>query len=300
MQAGKLKLLLSTTYDSWNQHNAPRLGAALAYYTLLSLAPLVILLVGICGLVLSNQNAEQQVLTQTNEFVGPGAQAAVAALIHNTHHKGTGIFATVIAFLTLFFGASGVFLELRNSLNSIWDAPPPAAGGIHSFVKERLASFAMVIGLGLFLLITLALSTTFGFAEHFAAKWLPIPAPAAETLNFLVSLVTLGLLFTLIYKFVPNVAIGWKDVVVGSVATAVLFTIGKLLLGLYLTTAAVGSAYGAAGSLIALVVWVYYSAQIFFFGAVFTQVYAKFRRSGLERTSSLPTNSAKAAAAKAP
>ncbi len=275
MTARTAKDLLQTTFSRWNAHNAPRLGAALAYYTLLSMAPLVILLVAICALVLNKSSAEQQVLDQTRELIGAGAANALAGVIGNTQHKGTGILATVIAVVTLFFGASGVFLELRNALNMIWEVPAPTSSGVVTLIRERLAAFAMVASLGVFLLGSLLLSTAFGVMTKLAGGWVPVPDQiAAETLSFLVSFVALTVLFGLIYRFVPNVHVLWHDVAIGAVATAFLFTLGKLLLSFYLTTAGVGSAYGAAGSLVAFVVWVYYSAQIFFFGAEFTKTYA--------------------------
>lgn len=273
---GNVKKLLSATYSSWNAHNAPRLGAALAYYTLLSVAPLAILVVAICGVVLNRTTAEYQVLSQTRQLLGSNAAATLKQLIDNTQHRNTGILATVVAFVTLFFGASGVFLELRSSLNTIWDAPAVQTSAVWSVVKDRLASFAMVAGLGIFLLTSLLVTTVFGILEKFATGLLPVPAAVSEEiLNFLISLVTLGVLFALVYKLIPNVPVRWRDVGVGAGVTAALFTIGKTLLALYLTTAGVGSAYGAAGSLVAFVVWIYYSAQIFFFGAVFTRVYAE-------------------------
>ncbi len=276
MQAGTLKALLSATYSRWSAHNAPRLGAALAYYSLLSIAPLMILIVAICGIVLGRSSAERQVLEQTRQLMGPSGANTLQSLIDNAHHAGSGFVATIIALVTLLFGASGVFLELRESLNNIWDAPPQPGGGWRGMVKQRLTSFAMVLALGFLLLASLLLSAGFAVVEKFARDFVPLPAAIlAEVANFVVSLFALAVLFALIYKFVPNVPIDWRDVGIGAAVTAFLFTIGKSLLAVYLSTAAVGSTYGAAGSLVALVVWVYYSAQIFFFGAMFTRVYAE-------------------------
>jgi membrane protein len=268
--------LLKLTFDRWNCHNAPRLGAALAYYALLSLAPLVILVVAMCGLALSETNAESDIVRETQQLAGAGAAQAVQGLLSSTQHRGSGLLPTVIAFATLFFGASGVFSELRSSLNTIWGAAPPGSACLKDLVKDRILSFLMVAALGLFLLASLLVTTAFAFLAKFATALVPLSsALGGEVLNVGVSLVTLSLLFGLIYKFVPNVPICWRDVTVGAVATSTFFMLGKLVLTVYLTKAAVGSVYGAAGSLVALVVWVYYSAQIFFFGAEFTRAYGE-------------------------
>jgi membrane protein len=185
-----------------------------------------------------------------------------------------------VAVATLLFGASGVFAELQDSLNIIWDAPPGNSSGWIAMIKQRVISFGMVLALGLLLLVSLLLSAGLGLIEEFFSGLISVHAAAlGEAANFVISLVGVAVLFALIFKFVPNVRIDWRDVIVGGVATAILFSIGRALLALYLRTTGIGSAYGAAGSLVALVVWVYYSAQIFFFGAEFTRVYADLRRS---------------------
>ncbi|MBV9083514.1 MAG: YihY/virulence factor BrkB family protein [Acidobacteriaceae bacterium] len=276
MTPQRLKTLLAATYDRWSEHNAPRLGAALAYYSLLSVAPLVILLVGICALVFGHTTAERDVVNQSRNVLGNGGANILKTLIDNARHPGAGILASVIAAVTLLFGASGIFIELRDSLNTIWDVPPRPSKGWRGMVAQRLAAFAMVLGLGLLLIASLVLSTAFAIVQKFATNIVPMPeAILAEVLNVLISLAALAVLFALVFKFVPNAPLSWRDAGAGASITAVLFIIGKSLLALYLTTAAVGSPYGAAGSVVAFVVWVYYSAQIFFFGAVFTKVYTE-------------------------
>ena len=274
-----LKELGQETYAKWSRHNAPRLGASLAYYTLLSMAPLTILLVAICGIVFGRSTAQYKIVDWANQGIGGGGASAVKMLLASAHQPRTGIFASLIALVTLFFGASGVFIELRGALNTIWDAPPSKFSGWRDFVTQRLASFAMVLGLGFFLLLSLAVSAAFAVVQKFATGMIPLPAAIVlEFLNFFVSLFALTVLFALIFKFVPNVSISWRDVPVGASVTALLFMVGKSLLALYLSTAGVGSTYGAAGSIVVFVVWIYYSAQIFFFGAVFTRVYSdKFK-----------------------
>ena len=258
----------------WNAYNVPRLGASLAYYTLLSMAPLSILVVGICSIVFTHSAAEQKILERVREIAGPSSATTVQTLLESTHQR-SGVAATAIAFITLLFGASGVFVELRDSLNTIWEAPKPTTSGLRSYVQQRLVSFAMVLGLCVLLLGSLLLSAGLAILEKLFSDVVPLHISVlSEVANTLLTLLAFAVLFALIFKFVPNVPIRWEEVGIGSLATAVLFTIGKALLALYFATAAVGSTYGAAGSLVALVVWVYYSAQIFFFGAVFTRVYA--------------------------
>ncbi len=281
------KELVLATYSRWSNLNASRLGASLAYFALLSMAPLSILLVAICGLVFGKSESEQYVLRQAAAFAGTNGAAAVETLINSTKHRGTGIFATVVALITLFFGASGVFVELRDSLNTIWEVPEKRSAGIRNVVWQRLAAFAMVLGLGSVLLVSLSLSAVLAFIENFATNVMPLPAAVTgEVLNLVISLFAMSLLFALVFRFVPEAPITAKDVVIGGVATAVLFMLGRSLLAIYLSTSAVVSAYGAAGSIVALVIWVYYSAQIFFFGAVFTRIYAE--RFGSRRSLSSP------------
>jgi membrane protein len=267
--------LVKDAWSRWTSHNAPRLGASLAYYSLLSLAPLLVLMVTICSLVLTKATVEAQLITQVQALAGPRGASAVRMLIRNAHTGSGGIFATLAAFGTLLVGASGVFVELRDSLNVIWDAPPKGFSSWRSVIWQRMVSFGMVLALGFLLLVSLILSAAVAVIEKFFFELVPFQiALISEAANFIVSLLAVGALFALIFKFVPDVPISWRDVSLGALATALLFSIGKGLLSLYLSTAAVGSTYGAAGSVVALVVWVYYSAQIFFFGATLTRAYA--------------------------
>jgi membrane protein len=258
----------------WNDYDAPRLGAALAYYTMLSMAPLMVLMVGICGLVFDRTSAERGLLIQVHQFTGTAGASTLAGLLENAHHRGSGILASTTALITLLLGASGMFVELRNSLNLIWGARTSSTS-IWGVFKERLASFGMVLGLGVLLLLSLVLSTCFTIIERLFSGLIPFHAVLwGETANMLITFFATAFLFGLIFRYVPDVKIAPGDVVTGALITAILFSIGKFLLALYLGTAGVGSTYGAAGSLIAFVVWVYYSAQIFLFGAIVTRVYA--------------------------
>ncbi len=286
--------LLSKTASHWNDCNAPRLGAALAYYTLLSVAPLIILFVAICGLIFGTKGAEQQLLRETAAVIGRGGAGVLKTLIENSHHPKAGIIATAIAIVTLLFGASGVFVELRDSLDTIWNASRQASAGWRGLLWQRVLAFGMVLGLGLLLLLSLCVSAAFAIIQKYFTGFIPLHAAIfGEVLNFVISVCAIGLLFALVFKFVPAVPIDWRDVAIGAAATSILFMIGKSLLAIFLTTAGVGSTYGAAGSLVAFVVWVYYSAQIFLFGAIFTRVYAD--RLGSRQAAPEPTQKTQSA-----
>jgi len=267
--------MLRDAASKWNAHNVPRLGASLAYYTLLSLAPLSILLVAICRLVFTRRTAESNLLGQLQAIVGHSAADTLRTVLDTTHHRHSGAVAGVAAVVILFFGASGVFVELRDSLNLIWDAHSGAWRGWRAMIAQRLTSFAAILALGFLLLVSLMLSAALGVLTQFFGDMLPAGAAiSGEALNLIVSPLAVALLFALIFKFVPDVPIAWRDVVIGAIVTSLLFSVGRVALSFYLRTAGVGSAYGAAGSVVAFVVWVYYSAQIFFFGAILTRVYA--------------------------
>jgi membrane protein len=269
--------LLKSTASKWSDHNAPRLGAALAYYMLLSVAPLVILVVALCGIVFNRTAAEHELLLQIQAMAGSTAANTVRMLLENAREAGSGITATGIALLALLFGASGVFVELRASLNTIWDAPPRRSPMWRDLIWQRLVSFGMVFALTVLLLTSLTISAALTVAGKFFRELVPLHAAIIDgVMESIVSFAAIWGLFALIFKFVPDVPIAWRDVRIGAGATALFFIAGKSVLALYIGTAGVGSTYGAAGSIIALVVWVYYSAQIFFFGAEFTRMYADF------------------------
>jgi len=265
---------LRLSYSAWNDHDAPKSGAALAFYTMLSLAPLLILIVAIVGLAFGEKAAESQIANQVRDMVGEEGAKAIQTLIVNARKPSSGVIATVIGLITLLFGASSVFGELRSTLNKIWKAEASNAASIWLIVKERLFSFGMVFAIGFLLLVSLTISAALAAAGKFFSDLLPIAPFVLGIIYFLFSFAAITILFALIYKFVPAAKVAWRDVWVGAIATAFLFTLGKTLIGLYLGKAGIGSAYGAAGSLIVVIVWVYYSAQIFFFGAEFTYAYA--------------------------
>ena len=276
MNRPEIKKLLFSTFQKWSDHNAPRLGASLAFYMLLSMAPLMIMLVTICSLVFSEAAARQAILVQVREMAGVTGERTVGMLMQTAAKPASGVLPTLVALVTLLVGASGVFIELRESLNTIWNVPKKSGSAIKTMVWQRLVSFGMVLAVGLLLLVSLLLSAALTVAEKFFFGLIPVNvALLSEIANFIVPLVAISGLFALIFKFVPDAPVAWRDVLVGAVATALMFNIGKAVLAYYLGTVGVGSTYGAAGSLVAFVVWVYYSAQIFFFGAVFTKNYAE-------------------------
>ena len=268
--------LFKKTFHEWNSHEAPRMGASLAFYSVLSLAPLVILVVGICALVYGAEGAQNQLLEQFRAMIGDDGALAIEAVLKSAQKPATGVLASLFGLVTLLFGASGVFIELRAALNELWDVETADAGsGIWSLVKDRFLSFGMVLAISFLLLVSLAISAGLGAAGKFFSSLGLLPPAVWEMLNFVISLGVVASLFGLILRFVPNVRLPWRNISLGAALTAALFTVGKSAIGLYLGKAGVGSAYGAAGSLVVLVVWIYYSAQIFFFGAMFTRVYAQ-------------------------
>lgn len=275
MKIRTLGNLFAEAAGLWSAHDASRLGAALAYYAVLSLAPMVLLLVAICGQVFGADAVSGQVYTEIKDVVGTQAADIVQTMLRAAHNPGSGVVATVVGLVILLFGASGVFVELRDTLNLIWDAPPDSTS-IWGIMRYRFFSFAMVSATGLLLMISLVVSTVVQAAGSYAQHYVTFPTPVLEATNSLIGFVVLSFLFALIYKIIPDVSIDWHDVILGAVITAGLFMIGKIVLAFYLGRAGVGSPYGAAGSLIVLLVWVYYSAQIFLFGAEFTHVYSRW------------------------
>jgi membrane protein len=272
-----IQAILSESVEGWSKNNAPRLGAALSFYTLLSIAPLLLILVSVVSMVLGHDSAEADVVSQMNALTGRvGAQAAQSLLeaSRNTSH---GIIATVFGLLTLLFGASGVLVELRDALNTIWDVPPPKLTGLKmvtGFIKERLFSFGLVLAVGFLLVVSLAVSAWIAAIGAYSARFLPANQVILEALNFVLSFAINTGLFSAIYKVLPQVRLEWRDVLLGGAVTSVLFSTGKFALGIYLGRATFASTYGAAGSVVVLIIWVYYSAQIFFLGAEFTKVFA--------------------------
>lgn len=267
--------MLRQTVVDWDAHNASRLAASLACYTLLSIAPLVILSVAIAGLAFGDQAARGEIAAQIGSVVGSNAAHSIEAIVVSARAPSSGIVGTIVGIVILLFGASGVFNELQSALNTIWGVAPKPGRGFGGLVRDRFFSFAMVVAVAFLLLASLLVSAALEAVGKFFAHSLPGGAALWLVANFVVSLATTTILFALIFKVVPEAEVEWRDVIVGALVTSVLFALGKWLVGLYIGRSSVTSSFGAAGSLVALVIWVYYSSQIVFLGAEFTQVYAR-------------------------
>ena len=257
------------------KHHAPRLAAALAYYTLLSIAPLVVIVVAVAGFVFGESAARGQISNQLGAIVGDQAAKGIEAVITNARSPSSGLVSTILGVAVLLLGASGVFGELQSTLDAIWDVEPKPGRGIWGTVKDRFVSFTMVLGVAFLLLVSLVVSAALSAVGHYFQSSLPGGEMLWQLLNFFVSLSAVTVLFALIFKVIPDADIRWGDVWIGAAVTAALFSIGKLALGLYLGKSSITSSYGAAGSLVALAIWVYYAAQILFLGAEFTRVQAR-------------------------
>ena len=269
--------LLKRTYAKWNEDHAPGLGAALSYYTVFSLAPLLMIVIAIAGLVFGQEAAQGQIMGQIQGLVGEDSAKAIQSMIEEARKPAAGILATVIATVMLLFGATGVFAQLQESLNIIWKVEQKAGEGMWKMLKDRFISLLAVLGTGFLLLISLVISAGLSAVGATLAHVLPGPEFVLQILNFLVSFAVVTLLFAMIYKLLPDKPVRWGDVWIGASITSLLFTIGKFFIGLYLGKSDVGVAYGAAGSLVVILIWVYYASQIFLFGAEFTAVYAASR-----------------------
>ncbi len=268
--------LIQAAYKGWLDDRAPRLGASLAFYTLLSLAPMVIVVVAIAGLAYGEEAAQGRLIWQIQDLVGWQGAVAIQGLLKSAHQPMTGWLPTIAGIIALFFGATAVVNELRDALNTIWKVPDLETTywkSVVDIVRVRALSFAMVIGIGFLLMVSLLISAWLSAMGAYFGRFLPVPGWILAIAYSLVSFVVIAFLFALLYKVLPDTRVEWTDVAVGAAATSILFTIGKLLLGLYLGRTGVASTYGAAGSLVVVLLWVYYSAQIFFFGAEFTCVY---------------------------
>lgn len=277
MSPSKLWSIIKQTGNDWVDDNASRLAAALAYYTLLSLAPLLVIIISVAGLVLGADAARNKIASELAAIVGQQAATGIQSVIASARSPQSGVLSTVLGAITLLVGASGVFNELQSALNSIWEVAPKPGRGLMGQVRDRFLSFTMVLGVAFLLLVSLVLSAVLSAVGGAFAHALPGGEAVWQIVNFLFSFAMVTALFALIFKYIPDAEVRWNDVWIGAAVTALLFTMGKLLLSLYLGKAAVGSSYGAAGSLVALVVWVYYAAQILFLGAEFTQVQASAR-----------------------
>jgi membrane protein len=275
--------LFKNTASEWIQDKCPQLGAALAYFTVFSLAPLVLVLLAVFGLIFGSSDQARQKLTEQLQYlIDPSGIKVIQDIAANAAKPQAGIVATVIGVVLALFGASGVFGQLQDALNTIWGVKPKPGGGIMGFIRTRFLSFAMVGGVCFLLLVSLTVETVLRGFSDYLKNVMPGGHILALILFLLFDLAVIVLLFAMIFRYLPDAKIGWRDVWVGATLTAVLFGLGKFVLGLYLGSGAAGSAYGAASSLITLLLWIYYAAQILLFGAEFTQVYANTYGSHVE------------------
>ncbi|MEM7556023.1 MAG: YihY/virulence factor BrkB family protein [Cyanobacteria bacterium P01_A01_bin.84] len=267
--------LIKQTFKEWQKDKASRLAAALAYYTVFSLAPLLIIIIAIAGAIFGEEAARGEIVGQIQGLVGQQGAEIIETAIENADKPDVSNIASILSIIALLFGASGVFAQLQEALNAIWEVKPKPEKGIMNFIRKRFLSFSAVLGIGFLLLISLVMSAALSALNNYMSGFLPGIDWLWQILNLAISFTIITLLFALMYKFLPDVKIKWNDVWVGAIITTILFIFGKFALGLYLGRGSFGSTYGAAGSLVIILAWVYYSAQILFFGAEFTQVYAR-------------------------
>lgn len=283
MKARDFVDLVTETIREWQKDQAARLAAALAYYATFSLAPLLVLVLAIAGLVGGRDAAQGLVMAQIQDLVGVEGREFVQSMIENAATTPTGVTASILGSVTLLVGALGAFNELQNALDRIWGVEPKPITRwslrVQRFMFKRLLSFSMMLGIGFLLLISLVISAALAALNEYLGRIPMFSEFVLQILHLIISLGLITLLFAMIFKFIPDIEIKWRNVWLGAAITAILFTIGKTVIGIYLGQAEVGSTFGAAGSLAVLMIWIYYSSQILFLGAEFTQVFTK--RSGV-------------------
>ncbi len=285
MRLRNIVKLIKGTFTEYNEDKVPLLAAALAYYTVFSLAPLLLIVIAIAGSVFGEEAARGEIVGQIQGLIGKEGAEAVQVMLQNTQQPNSGgTVATIFGVVTLLFGATGVFGQLQDALNLIWGVQPKPGRGVKNFVQTRLLSFAMVVVIGFLLLVSLVISAVLAGLSNYFGDLFPSFILAGRILNLVISFGSITLLFASIYKFLPDVHVPWKNLWIGAAVTAFLFTIGKSMIGLYLGNSSVSSTYGAAGSLVVILIWVFYSAQILLLGAEFTQVYSKYRGTPIQPT----------------
>jgi membrane protein len=268
--------LVAQSYKSFSNDRALKMSASLAYYTIFSLAPLLIMLISITSLIYGKDAIQGKVFQEINDFVGNDAAIQIQQIIQKVSVSEDSITAVIIGTATLFLGATGVFLEIQDSINTIWRVRAKPKKGWLKLITNRLVSFSMIIGLGFLLIVSLIINgLVLALSAKLSAYFPDVTILLVNLFNVALTFVVISALFGIIFKFLPDVQISWRDVRMGAITTALLFMLGRYLISLYIAEVAPGSAYGAAGSLIVILVWVYYSSAILYFGAEFTQVYAE-------------------------
>ena len=290
MRLQDLWALFKESWNAWSTDKAPRLGAALAYYTTFSLAPLLVIVIAIAALVFGQEAVQGKIVAEIGGLIGTESSSAIQTMIEKARTPATGVLATILSVITLLLGATGVVGELKDTLNTIWHVEPAPEMGLLRTLKTRLASLAFVLGVGFLLLVSLVISTVLsalnGFFSHlFSSPWI---LHVLQVVNIVVSLGVITVLFAMLYRFLPDTEVSWHDVWIGAGTTALLFVISKFLLGLYLGRSSIGSAYGPAGALVLILAWVYYASLVLLFGAEFTEVYAHHYGSRATSTAAPP------------
>ncbi len=275
MNYRELWSFLKEIYEEWAQDDVVQIAAALAYYAAFSIAPLLVIAIVIAGLVFGQEAVEGQLVDQLGGFVGESSAKVIQKMVASAYRTSAGIVATIVGIGTLLFGSSRLFFQLKKGLNDMWGADTYLESGIWQLIKQRFFSIVMVLGTGFLLLVSLIISSMITIAVSYFRNLLEGLDFLWQLINFSTGLLVTTLIFAMIYRYVPDVRVSWKDVIIGSAFTALLFTIGQFLLGLYLARGTFSSTYGAAGSFLVILLWVYYSAQILLLGAEFTQVYAR-------------------------
>ena len=266
--------VLRCAVNDWFTHRASSKGAALAFYTLFSMAPILVLVIAIAGFFYGNEAAQGRLMDELGGLMGKDGAEAISTVLAGARNKESGMWATIIASVLLVVGATTVFAELKDSLDEIWGVPPPKDAGIWYTIRTRLLSFGLILVLGFLLMVSLVISAGLAILENYLTGLWGAAHFILSWIAWGISFCVIAVLFGVIYKLLPRIQLSWKDVTIGAFATATMFTLGKFLIGLYIGSSGVASSFGAAGSLVALLVWVYYSAQIFFFGAEFARQYA--------------------------
>jgi membrane protein len=266
--------LARSTIAAWHDDRAPSMGAAIAYYTVFSLAPLLLIVISVAGIFFGAEAARGEIVAQLAGLMGTDAAHSIEGFLASVAKPETGVLATIVGAVVMLVGATTVFGEIQDSLDRIWRVPEREDQGLLSLVRSRLLSFGMILGVGFLLVVSLALSAALAALGRWWAAWFGPWVLVLQAVNFIVSLGLLTVIFAMIYKILPRVPVRWRDVWIGAAATALLLTVGKLAIGLYIGRSSVASGFGAAGSLVVILVWVYYSAQIFLLGAEFTWLYA--------------------------
>ncbi len=281
-------LLLKETAEEWARNDAASLGAAIAYYAAFSVAPLLLMVIAVAGLLIGDAAAEEELFAQLRELIGTSGAATLQQIVRSASDSGQGVAAAIISGITLFIGATTVLAQLQKSLDRIWNAPPRAGIGVWNLVKVRLQAFSLVLVVGFLLAISMVATAAIAVISSLLGGWIGQSELLLQAINGLFSFAAITLLFALTYRFLPNLTIAWRDVLVGAAVTSLLFGIGKTAIGLYLGRSAISSSFGAAGTFIVFLVWIYYSSMIYLFGAEFCHVYA--RRHGSLRDQDSPSD----------